>query len=157
MCLFLVVQRILVDTYYEVSGTVKKNGEQKTFGKGEGIWDVLLRAVVQDEGWQRVDETAENLRKTFRRYEKAFQEVHGKVKKMCRPASGDGGEKVIPPEAKRLMEKCKCYEVFAKWAEVRGHLSPSYLIESGDGGEGAAAKGPDKRKVLKDAARYVLV
>ena len=149
------MQEILVDTYYEVSGQSKKNGEQKTFGKGESLYDVVLRACMKDPEWNRTEETAENLRKTFKRYEAAFKTAHAKVAKICAKRSGSGGGEAIPQEAQDIINGTKLYANFERYVKTRGYLAPAVIIESGDGGAGAATKKPDKRELLRAAEEYV--
>lgn len=147
-------QEILVDTYYEVSGQSKRNGEQKTYGKGESIYDVVLRACLKHPEWDRPEETAENMRKTFKRYEAAFKTAHAKVTKLSTKRSGSGGGEDLPQEARDIIASTKLYDNFARYVNTRGYLAPGVVIESGDGGAGAAMKKPDKRQLLREAEEY---
>lgn len=144
-----------MNAYYEVSAQGKRNGEQRTYGKNENVWDVTLRACLHNPEWTRPQETADNCRKTFKRYEKSFMEAHGKVKKLCEKRSGAGGEGGKPLEAQKIVAGTKLYGTFEKWVEVRGYLSPQHLIESRDGGAGARQKKPEKRELIKAAERYM--
>ena len=100
------------------------------------------------------EETAENMRKTFKRYEAAFKTAHAKVTKLSTKRSGSGGGEDLPQEARDIIASTKLYDNFARYVNTRGYLAPGVVIESGDGGAGAAMKKPDKRQLLREAEEY---